>query len=145
MKRSDCLGLMKAAGYHGDKATFTRLLVENRVSRMAAEEAFRLGVKAKAAGVSCGCLDCMGNSMLEASIKRRTAREVEEMCERSEAAMSERITELETIVSKLGKEWMTDVRAGMEHLSQALAVAPKGLVSLDPARAWLKQMLGRTR
>lgn len=58
MKRSDCLGLMKAAGYHGDKATFARLLIENRVSRMAAEAAFRIGAKAKTDGARCGCSDC---------------------------------------------------------------------------------------
>lgn len=60
MKRSDCLGLMKAAGYHGDPATFTRLLIDNRVSRMAGEAAFRLGVKAKREGAKCGCSDCRG-------------------------------------------------------------------------------------
>ena len=58
MKRSDALGLMKAAGYHGDKATWTTLLVEQRVARAKAEEAFRLGAKAKVAGVPCHCREC---------------------------------------------------------------------------------------
>lgn len=38
-----------------------------------------------------------------------------------------------------------NAREGMEHVAALLAIAPEGLVSLDPARAWLKRMLGGAR
>lgn len=43
MKRSLALEYMRIAGYEGDKAAWTRLLVENRVSYKAAQEAFNQG------------------------------------------------------------------------------------------------------
>lgn len=57
-KRNTILGLMKFAGYHLDRATFTQLLIENRISRAAADEAFRAGIRAKQNGMRCGCSDC---------------------------------------------------------------------------------------
>jgi hypothetical protein len=58
MKRSVCLALMRMAGYHGDKARLTVLLIEGPVSRSVAEEMFRDGAAARAAGVPCHCFDC---------------------------------------------------------------------------------------
>jgi hypothetical protein len=50
-KRQTVLSLMRLAGYDGDNAYFTRLLIENPISRRVAEEAWREGVRARAAGV----------------------------------------------------------------------------------------------
>jgi len=58
MKRADAINAMRFAGYHGDKATFTSLLIENRVSQAVATAAFREGTKAKADGVRCNCINC---------------------------------------------------------------------------------------
>ena len=43
-KRQTVLDLMRIAGYEDDRRAFTRLLVENAISRGAAEEAWRRGV-----------------------------------------------------------------------------------------------------
>jgi hypothetical protein len=37
MKRKDALTVCKVAGYHQDRATFTRVYIENRISRPAAD------------------------------------------------------------------------------------------------------------
>lgn len=58
MKRPDALAYMRIAGYHSDRATFTRLLIESRVARTAADEAFRAGERAKAGGMACACPTC---------------------------------------------------------------------------------------
>ena len=58
MKRADALAWMRIAGYHNDSKAFTRLLIENRVSRKAADEAWAKGVKAKEIGIGCTCLHC---------------------------------------------------------------------------------------
>jgi hypothetical protein len=50
--------LLRVAGYHEDRATFTRLYIENRISKKNADEAYRSGRQAKAAGVRCDCHDC---------------------------------------------------------------------------------------
>jgi len=42
-KRQMALNLARLAGYENDSATFTRLVIENRVSRQAMNDAFRLG------------------------------------------------------------------------------------------------------
>jgi hypothetical protein len=47
-------------GYHGGHKAFTRLLVENRVSRMAANDAWMSGRKARENGVGCTCHPCRG-------------------------------------------------------------------------------------
>lgn len=60
MKRADALAYMRIAGYHSDTADFTRLYVENRVSRPVANEAYRTGTKQKLAGVPCHCHKCSG-------------------------------------------------------------------------------------
>jgi hypothetical protein len=58
MNRATRLELMKVAGYHDDRAGFTRLFVEGRVSMMVANERFRTGAKMKSNGVKCSCIDC---------------------------------------------------------------------------------------
>jgi hypothetical protein len=58
MKRSVLLSLIRVAGYHGDTRTFTRLLVENRISRAVADTAFLAGKRAKERGVPCTCHAC---------------------------------------------------------------------------------------
>ena len=62
MKRADALRAMTFAGYHGDAATFTGLLIEARVARAKAREAFRAGEQAKARGIRCGCPECKGTT-----------------------------------------------------------------------------------
>lgn len=59
MKREHLTSLMRVAGYHGDHATFTRLFIENRISKKAADEAFRSGERARANGVKCTCRSCV--------------------------------------------------------------------------------------
>uniref|UniRef100_UPI0039F6B758 hypothetical protein n=1 Tax=Sulfuriferula sp. GW6 TaxID=3345112 RepID=UPI0039F6B758 len=58
MKRKDALVLIRVAGYHADKAAFTRLYVENRVSREAANAEYQRGQEMKKAGVPCQCREC---------------------------------------------------------------------------------------
>jgi hypothetical protein len=49
MTRKVALDLIMVAGYEGDRARATRLLIENRISKTAADEAFRRGAAKKAA------------------------------------------------------------------------------------------------
>jgi hypothetical protein len=49
---------MRIAGYHGDRARFTRLLIESRVARQAADAEFHRGASMKEAGVPCTCTTC---------------------------------------------------------------------------------------
>ncbi len=58
MKRNDLLGLLKYAGYHADRAGWTRLTIENRISIVTAGQAYARGIEARQAGVKCGCVDC---------------------------------------------------------------------------------------
>ena len=58
MNRANALAYMRIAGYHGDRARFTRLLIENRVSREAADKAWTAGINAKQGGMKCACPDC---------------------------------------------------------------------------------------
>ncbi len=58
MKRDDAIVYMRIAGYHEDRKGFTRLLVENRVRREVADEAFAVGQKQRAAGMGCHCYQC---------------------------------------------------------------------------------------
>ncbi len=58
MKREVLTTLIRVAGYHDDRATFTRLYIENRISKPKADEAYRSGRQAKAAGVRCDCHEC---------------------------------------------------------------------------------------
>lgn len=58
MKRKDALGWIRIAGYHNDSKSFTRLIIENRISRPVANEEFRTGAKMRANGVGCTCSEC---------------------------------------------------------------------------------------
>ena len=58
MKRSVLLTKLRTAGYHGDRASFTRLLIENRIVMDKAQRAYREGEAAKRAGVKCDCMEC---------------------------------------------------------------------------------------
>jgi hypothetical protein len=44
MTRKDALRAMEGAGAHNDTARFTRLFIEHRISKTAADEAWRKGV-----------------------------------------------------------------------------------------------------
>ena len=58
MKREQAIDLLRFAGYHGDRTSFTRLYIENRVSYAAAKQAYSQGEAAKSRGLGCGCNDC---------------------------------------------------------------------------------------
>lgn len=58
MKRNDLINAIKFAGYHSDARTFTRLTIENRISIIAAGQAYARGIEARKAGQRCGCGDC---------------------------------------------------------------------------------------
>jgi hypothetical protein len=58
MKREHALTKLRVAGYHDDRATFTRTYVEERVSYAAAKAAYAEGRAARARGVPCDCHDC---------------------------------------------------------------------------------------
>jgi hypothetical protein len=58
LKRKDALVLLRVAGYHSDSKTFTRLYVENRVSKPAANAEWDRGAAMRAAGVPCTCPTC---------------------------------------------------------------------------------------
>jgi hypothetical protein len=57
-KRDTALTCAKIAGYHEDKKTFTRLVIECRVNMQAMQQAFNIGRQAKANGMKCSCYDC---------------------------------------------------------------------------------------
>ena len=58
MKREHLLAHLRVAGYHEDRAAFTRLYIENRVSKKVADDAFNVGRTMRRNGVGCGCSDC---------------------------------------------------------------------------------------
>lgn len=58
MRREILLSLFREAGYHDDKAKFTRLLIENRIKREVAEDQWSTGIKQKISGMKCGCYLC---------------------------------------------------------------------------------------
>lgn len=57
-KRETALAYARIAGYHNDKAAFTRLYVESKVRLELMNDAWRVGVKQKLAGVKCNCYQC---------------------------------------------------------------------------------------
>lgn len=59
MKRNDIIAALRFAGYHTDKQTFTRIIIENHISVACAEKAYASGVKLKSEGAKCLCRDCM--------------------------------------------------------------------------------------
>ncbi len=58
MKRADLLARFRIAGYHGKKGDYTRLFVENRVTRGAAQKQYDAGRAAYLAGKTCSCFEC---------------------------------------------------------------------------------------
>jgi hypothetical protein len=58
MTRAQTLATLRIAGYHDDSQTWTRTYLEGRVSRAAADAAWREGQHAKAAGRPCTCTAC---------------------------------------------------------------------------------------
>lgn len=58
MKRKDALTATRIAGYHDDSRSFTRLLVEHRISKQAADNEWTRGKNIKKAGVPCSCHNC---------------------------------------------------------------------------------------
>lgn len=58
MKRADAIAYMRIAGYHEDRKRFTQLLIENRVRREVADQAFAVGQKQRAGGMGCACYQC---------------------------------------------------------------------------------------
>jgi hypothetical protein len=58
MNREIAIALARIAGYHADSRAFTRLIIEARISREEMNRAWRLGVRAKDAGVRCDCREC---------------------------------------------------------------------------------------
>jgi hypothetical protein len=60
-KREIAIGRAKIAGYNGDAAEFTRVIIESRVKREALLLAWRLGEVMKSRGVPCGYSECKLN------------------------------------------------------------------------------------
>jgi hypothetical protein len=58
MNRKDALTCIKVSGYHNDLAAFTRLYIENRISREAANRAYMIGAQQRKNGMRCSCYDC---------------------------------------------------------------------------------------
>lgn len=58
MKRTDAIAYMRIAGYHNDLARWTRLFIENRVGREAANLAWVTGKTQKQRGMKCTCTTC---------------------------------------------------------------------------------------
>ena len=49
------------AGYHGDLEEFTKLYVNNDITRLEADRAYTKGRKLKLDGVECVCKACSSN------------------------------------------------------------------------------------
>lgn len=59
MKREHVLAWLRVAGYHADRASFTRIYIENRIGYEAAKAAYGQGQAQRASGaVKCSCADC---------------------------------------------------------------------------------------
>jgi len=59
MKRADALLHIQYAGYHGDTQTAVRIYIEHRISFAAYLAEYRIGARKKAAGMRCGCAECL--------------------------------------------------------------------------------------
>jgi hypothetical protein len=57
-RREVALTKIRVAGYHEDRATFTRTYIEERVSYQVAKNAYADGQRFRASGVRCTCHDC---------------------------------------------------------------------------------------
>lgn len=58
MTRKDAIRAIVYAGYHNDKATGTRLYIENRISFTVYTQAFNDGRRMRANGMRCHCHSC---------------------------------------------------------------------------------------
>lgn len=56
--RGALLVMLRTAGYHNDSAGYTRLTIENRISREKARAEWNRGAEMKKAGVPCTCSSC---------------------------------------------------------------------------------------
>jgi len=57
MNRKMAFEYIKISGYHGN-SDWVRIYSENRISRARADEAYRVGQKAKINGQKCNCWEC---------------------------------------------------------------------------------------
>ncbi len=57
-KREVAITKLRVAGYHNDRATWTRVYVENRVGYATAKAAFAEGERARLRGIRCECHEC---------------------------------------------------------------------------------------
>ena len=58
MRPHDALIALRIAGYHNDSKAFSRLYVENRISLLAAKQAWDEGRRQQHAGMPCTCDAC---------------------------------------------------------------------------------------
>jgi len=59
--REVALTKLRVAGYHGDRATFTLVYIEARVSYAVAKEHYRRGADMRQSGAfRCSCHECRG-------------------------------------------------------------------------------------
>ena len=61
-KREIAIKNAEMAGYHGDIARWTRLVVESRVNRTTLNNAWLRGATMKNLGVKCTCRECAEHS-----------------------------------------------------------------------------------
>ena len=57
-KRALLESLFRVAGYHGDRAAYTRGLVDHRISQARAKALWLIGAAARKGGVPCSCSAC---------------------------------------------------------------------------------------
>lgn len=57
-KRNDIIRQIRYAGYHEDRARFTRLYIENRISLTVAHREYNTGRRMRENGIPCGCAEC---------------------------------------------------------------------------------------
>lgn len=58
MKRALALDLIRYAGYHDDRAAFTRLYINSSVAYGPAKDAYAQGRAARVRGLRCECPEC---------------------------------------------------------------------------------------
>lgn len=63
-KRAIAIKNAEMAGFHGDAARWTRLLIESRVNRTTLNNAWQRGAAMKTAGAKCTCYQCRNAASL---------------------------------------------------------------------------------
>lgn len=58
MTKSRVLELIRVAGYHSDLNAYRLLFIENNITRLEADTAYRKGKMDKLDGVKCDCKKC---------------------------------------------------------------------------------------